>query len=66
MSNKDAKSNVKQLPVTEQPRMQLDLAALEAAKQSLDQGAITPSYGPWREDIIKLLIAANCACDALL
>jgi bacterioferritin len=39
-------------------RLMLDEAGLEAAKRSLDQGAVTPSYGPWREDIIKLLNAA--------
>ena len=43
----------------------LDQAALDAAKQSLDQGALTPSYGPWREDIIKLLndsLATELVC----
>jgi len=43
----------------------LDQAALDAAKQSLDQGAMTPSYGPWREDIIKLLndsLATELVC----
>ena len=36
-------------------RLVLDEGALEAAKRSLEKGAVTPSYGPWREDIIKLL-----------
>ena len=36
-------------------RLQLDESALEAAKRSLEKGAVTPSYGPWREDIIRLL-----------
>ena len=36
----------------------LDQAGLDAARHSLDQGAVTPSYGPWRQDIIKLLNAA--------
>lgn len=35
--------------------MVLDLAAIEAARSSLDQGAVTPSYGPWRADVIQLL-----------
>jgi len=39
-------------------RLELDTAALEAAKRSLEKGAVTPSYGPWREDIIKLLNGA--------
>lgn len=43
----------------------LDEAGLEAARKSLDQGAITPAYGPWREDIIKLLndsLATELVC----
>jgi len=39
-------------------RLELDESALEAAKRSLEKGAVTPSYGPWREDIIKLLNGA--------
>ena len=64
MSTKNAPSNVKQLPVPEQ-RMALDEAALEAARHSLDAGAVTPSYGPWRADIIKLLndsLATELVC----
>jgi bacterioferritin len=43
----------------------LDDSKLQAAKKSLDQGAVTPSYGPWREDIIKLLndaLATELVC----
>ena len=46
-------------------RLRLDAAGLEAAKRSLDKGAVTPSYGPWREDIIKLLndaLATEIVC----
>ena len=46
-------------------RLMLDEAGLDAAKHSLDQGAVTPSYGPWREDIIKLLndsLATELVC----
>ena len=46
-------------------RLQLDEGALEAAKRSLEKGAVTPSYGPWREDIIKLLndaLATEIVC----
>jgi bacterioferritin len=39
-------------------RLRLDEAALDAAKRSLEKGAVTPSYGPWREDIIALLNGA--------
>jgi bacterioferritin len=42
----------------ESSRLRLDEGALEAAKRSLEKGAVTPSYGPWREDIIKLLNGA--------
>ncbi len=43
----------------------LDQAGLDAAKKSLDQGAVTPSYGPWRDDIVKLLndsLATELVC----
>lgn len=47
-------------------RLQLDEAALEQAKGSLDRGAVTPSYyGAWREDVIKLLndaLATEIVC----
>ena len=47
------------------PRMALDLKAVEAAKRCLDQGAVTPHYGPWRNDIIQLLndsLATELVC----
>src|SRR6201989_1317688 len=40
-------------------------AALDAAKKNIQEGAITPAYGPWREDIIKLLndsLATEIVC----
>ena len=64
MNDKSA-SNVTQLPVATAERLMLNEDALEAAKRSLDQGAVTPSYGPWREDIIKLLndaLATELVC----
>jgi len=45
--------------------LKLDQGALDAAKNHLEQGAITPAYGPWREDIIKLLndsLATEIVC----
>jgi bacterioferritin len=36
----------------------LDEKAIDAARKSLDDGAVTPNYGPWREDIIQLLNAS--------
>ena len=65
MSAKDESTKVTSLPVTKQQRLVLDEGALAAAKHSLDQGAVTPSYGPWREDIIKLLndsLATELVC----
>src|SRR5436309_4697170 len=46
-------------------RLALNTQAIEAAKRSLDDGAVTPSYGPWREDIVKLLndaLATELVC----
>lgn len=46
-------------------RLVLNEDKLEAAKRSLDEGAVTPSYGPWREDIVKLLndaLATELVC----
>lgn len=43
----------------------LDMKRLEAAKKSLDQGAVTPDFGPWRKDIIQLLndsLATELVC----
>jgi bacterioferritin len=46
-------------------RMVLDEAAIDAARRSLEQGAVTPHYGPWRQDVIKLLndsLATELVC----
>lgn len=45
--------------------MRLDRKAIDAARESLDQGAVHPSFGPWREDIICLLndsLATELVC----
>lgn len=45
--------------------MTLDTAALDRARKQLDQGAVTPSYGPWRDAIVKLLndaLATELVC----
>jgi bacterioferritin len=49
----------------ERAALTLDESGLEAAKQNLEDGAITPSYGPWRDDIVKLLndsLATELVC----
>lgn len=46
-------------------RLQLDESSLNAAKSNLDNGVVTPSYGPWRDDIVKLLndaLATELVC----
>jgi bacterioferritin len=43
----------------------LDQTAIDAASRSLDEGAVTPSYGPWRDDVVKLLndaLATELVC----
>ena len=57
MNTTNPPSNVSSLPVSGE-RLRLDEGALEAAKRSIEKGAVTPSYGPWREDIIALLNGA--------
>ena len=47
------------------PRLELNEKGIEDAKSSLDDGAVTPSYGPWRDDIVKLLndaLATELVC----
>ena len=46
-------------------RLVLDEQALAAASRSLDEGAVTPGYGLWRDDIVKLLndaLATELVC----
>lgn len=46
-------------------RLALDEAGLEAAKRDTGDGAVTPAYGPWREDIVQLLndaLATELTC----
>ena len=55
--------NVKALPTA--GRLVLDEAAIDAARKSLEQGAVTPHYGPWRDDIVKFLndaLATELVC----
>jgi bacterioferritin len=46
-------------------RLALDQAALNAAREQLDDGAVTPTFGPWRDDIVRLLndaLATELVC----
>ena len=65
MADKTESNKVTTLPRAAASELKLDESALTAAKGSLDKGAVTPSYGPWREDIIKLLndsLATELVC----
>ncbi len=42
----------------DQRPLKLDEAGLKAARSHLDDGAVTPAYGPWRDDIVNLLNGA--------
>lgn len=56
---------LKQMQLVDQGPMVLDLSAIEAARQNLTQGAVTPHSGPWRRDIVRLLndaLATELVC----
>lgn len=58
-------STVKLAAQAKHQTMVLDEKAIEAARQGLDDGAVNPSYGPWRKDIIQLLnnsLATELVC----
>ena len=45
--------------------MKLDESGLSAARNNLKDGAMTPAYGPWREDVVRLLndaLATELTC----
>src|SRR5687767_8086280 len=45
--------------------LQLDTAGLDAARRDLKDGAVTPAYGPWRDDVVRLLndaLATELVC----
>ncbi len=63
--NKSDNDNVTTLPVAMHERLVLDEQGLADARRSLNQGGVTPSYGPWRDDIIQLLndaLATELVC----
>ena len=65
MSKQHHTDNVKQLPTTGKQHLQLDTKAIDAARSGLDQGAVTPSSGPWHADIIQMLndsLATELVC----
>jgi len=54
MVARNKSGNVEPLARVQTKRLALNEAAIESARHSLDQGAVTPHYGPWREDVIQL------------
>lgn len=61
--NQPAGSTVSRIPRT--GHLALDEQALAAAARSLDDGAVTPSYGPHRDAIVRLLndaLATELVC----
>jgi bacterioferritin len=46
-------------------RLALDEGAIDAARRDVAEGPLTPGYGPWRDDIVKLLndaLATELVC----
>jgi bacterioferritin len=66
MSVKTSSAPLRTLPgESADQHLQLDSRAIEAAKRSIEEGAVTPSYGLWRDDIVKLLndaLATELVC----
>jgi bacterioferritin len=47
------------------PPMSLNRSGLDAARCDLDDGAMTPAYGPWRDAVVRLLndaLATELVC----
>jgi bacterioferritin len=65
MSAKSESTRIKPLTVAGRAPMALDETALEAARRSPHDAAVTPNYGPWRGDVINLLndsLATELVC----
>lgn len=65
MTKKSEIASIKPVPNSAHEPMVLNETAIDSARRSLDKGAVTPSYGPWRKDIIKLLndsLATELVC----
>lgn len=55
MVDKKEGAHVTQLTLASHEPMALNELAIDAARHNLSDGAVTPHYGPWREDVIRLL-----------
>ena len=64
MSDKKS-DNVRLFPQDDSSPLELDNKAIDAAKRNLADGAVTPSYGPHRDSIVKFLndsLATELVC----
>lgn len=62
---KDETNSVRALQPVEGRGLHLDEQAIAAARREVADGAVTPSYGPWRDDIVRLLndaLATELVC----
>lgn len=60
-----AKTSSAPAPATAADTLRLDEGAIDRARSSLDDGAVTPSLGPWSEQIVALLndaLATELVC----
>jgi bacterioferritin len=65
MAAKQEPATIKQLAPVDHEPMTLNEAAIDSARRNLTQGAVTPHYGPWRKDVIRLLndsLATELVC----
>ena len=60
-----AKTSSSSAPAAAADTLRLDEGAIDRARSSLDDGAVTPSLGPWSEQIVALLndaLATELVC----
>ena len=65
MKTNKQEATVRALKPADEMRLTLDQGALDAARRKVSDGAMTPSYGPWRDDIVQLLndaLATELVC----
>ena len=56
---------LRHVPLERHRRLELDMKSLEAARTDLGEGAVTPSFSPYRDSIVKLLndaLATELVC----
>lgn len=64
-ANKEPKTQMPLKPLGDHEPLRLDETAIDAARRSPEQGAVTPHAGPWTADIVRLLndaLATELVC----